>query len=136
MFHVFKWSDYPCFFVATKSIFLQHLKNIGFKFDKKSKNEVIFSGIPSNFNENKIQNTIEDIIESFKNNESLEENRKNIIAFSLSKKQVIDSKLFLSVLEMQNIYDELQKCEQSNFTFDGKPILMKIEITDLNKYFK
>ena len=114
----------------------EHLKNIGFKFDKKSKNEVIFSGIPSNFNENKIQNTIEDIIESFKNNESLEENRKNIIAFSLSKKQVIDSKLFLSVLEMQNIYDELQKCEQSNFTFDGKPILMKIEITDLNKYFK
>ena len=112
------------------------LKNIGFKFDEQSKNEVIFSGIPSNFNENKIQNTIEDIIESFKNNESLEENRKNIIAFSLSKKQVIDSKLFLSVLEMQNIYDELQKCEQSNFTFDGKPILMKIEITDLNKYFK
>ena len=112
------------------------LKNIGFKFDEQSKNEVIFSGIPSNFNENKIQNTIEDIIESFKNNESLEENRKNIIAFSLSKKHAIDSKKLLSYEEMKNMYSELQKCEQSNFTFDGKPILMKIEITDLNKYFK
>ena len=112
------------------------LKNIGFKFDEQSKNEVIFSGIPSNFNENKIQNTIEDIIESFKNNESLEENRKNIIAFSLSKKHAIDSKTLLSDEEMKNMYSELQKCEQSNFTFDGKPILMKIESTDLNKYFK
>jgi len=112
------------------------LKNIGFKFDEQSKNEVIFSGIPSNFNENKIQNTIEDIIESFKNNESLEENRKNIIALSLSKKHAINSKALLSDVEMKNMYNELQKCEQSNFTFDGKPILMKIEITDLNKYFK
>ena len=112
------------------------LKNIGFKFDEQSKNEVIFSGIPSNFNENKIQNTIEDIIESFKNNESLEENRKNIIALSLSKKHAINSKALLSNVEMKNMYNELQKCEQSNFTFDGKPILMKIEITDLNKYFK
>ena len=112
------------------------LKNIGFKFDEQSKNEVIFSGIPSNFNENKIQNTIEDIIESFKNNESLEENRKNIIALSLSKKHAINSKALLSNVEMKNMYIELQKCEQSNFTFDGKPILMKIEITDLNKYFK
>ena len=112
------------------------LKNIGFKFDEQSKNEVIFSGIPSNFNENKIQNTIEDIIESFKNNESLEENRKNIIALSLSKKHAINSKALISDVEMKNMYNELQKCEQSNFTFDGKPILMKIEITDLNKYFK
>ncbi|MDA9634515.1 DNA mismatch repair endonuclease MutL [bacterium] len=112
------------------------LKNIGFKFDEQSKKEVIFSGIPSNFNENKIQNTIEDIIESFKNNESLEENRKNIIALSLSKKHAINSKALLSDVEMKNMYNELQKCEQSNFTFDGKPILMKIEITDLNKYFK
>ena len=113
-----------------------NLKNIGFKFEKNDKNEIVFSGLPSDFNENKLQNTIEDIIENFKNNDSFEENRKNIIAFSLSKKLVVDRKILLNEIEMKNMYNELQKCEQSDFTFDGKPILMKIEITDLNKYFK
>ena len=113
-----------------------NLKNIGFKFEKNDENEIVFSGLPSDFNENKLQNTIEDIIESFKNNDSFEENRKNIIAFSLSKKLVVDRKILLNEIEMKNMYNELQKCEQSDFTFDGKPILMKIEITDLNKYFK
>ena len=113
-----------------------NLKNIGFKFEKNDENEIVFSGLPSDFNENKLQNTIEDIIESFKNNDSFEENRKNIIAFSLSKKLVVDRKILLNEIEMKNMYNELQKCEQSDFTFDGKPILMKIESTDLNKYFK
>ena len=113
-----------------------NLKNIGFKFEKNDENEIVFSGLPSDFNENKLQNTIEDIIENFKNNDSFEENRKNIIAFSLSKKLVVDRKILLNEIEMKNMYNELQKCEQSDFTFDGKPILMKIEITDLNKYFK
>ena len=113
-----------------------NLKNIGFKFEKNDENEIVFSGLPSDFNENKLQNTIEDIIENFKNNDSFEENRKNIIAFSLSKKLVVDRKILLNEIEMKNMYNELQKCEQSDFTFDGKPILMKIETTDLNKYFK
>jgi DNA mismatch repair protein MutL len=113
-----------------------NLKNIGFKFEKNDENEIVFSGLPSDFNKNKLQNTIEDIIESFKNNDSFEENRKNIIAFSLSKKLVVDRKILLNEIEMKNMYNELQKCEQSDFTFDGKPILMKIETTDLNKYFK
>ena len=114
----------------------KNLKNIGFKFEKNDENEIVFSGLPSDFNENKLQNTIEDIIENFKNNDSFEENRKNIIAFSLSKKLVVDRKILLNEIEMKNMYNELQKCEQSDFTFDGKPILMKIETTDLNKYFK
>ena len=114
----------------------KNLKNIGFKFEKNDENEIVFSGLPSDFNENKLQNTIEDIIESFKNNDSFEENRKNIIAFSLSKKLVVDRKILLNEIEMKNMYNELQKCEQSDFTFDGKPILMKIETKDLNKYFK
>jgi len=113
-----------------------NLKNVGFKFEKNEENEIVFSGLPSDFNENKLQNTIEDIIENFKNNNSFEENRKNIIAFSLSKKLVVDRKILLNEIEMKNMYNELQKCEQSDFTFDGKPILMKIETTDLNKYFK
>ena len=113
-----------------------NLKNVGFKFEKNEENEIVFSGLPSDFNENKLQNTIEDIIENFKNNDSFEENRKNIIAFSLSKKLVVDRKILLNEIEMKNMYNELQKCKQSDFTFDGKPILMKIESTDLNKYFK
>ena len=113
-----------------------NLKNVGFKFEKNEENEIVFSGLPSDFNENKLQNTIEDIIENFKNNNSFEENRKNIIAFSLSKKLVVDRKILLNEIEMKNMYNELQKCKQSDFTFDGKPILMKIESTDLNKYFK
>ena len=113
-----------------------NLKNIGFKFEKNDENEIVFNGLPSDFNENKLQNTIEDIIENFKNNDSFVENRKNIIAFSLSKKLVVDRKILLNEIEMKNMYNELQKCEQSDFTFDGKPILMKIESTDLNKYFK
>ena len=42
------------------------LKNIGFKFDEQSKNEVIFSGIPSNFNENKNDNLKEIIFKKEK----------------------------------------------------------------------
>ena len=122
------------------SIFVIILSSLDFKIIRLIKfgiNEAVYrSSYLSSIPENKIQNTIEDIIESFKNNESLEENRKNIIAFSLSKKHAIDSKKLFSYEEMKNMYSELQKCEQSNFTFDGKPILMKIEITDLNKYFK
>jgi len=42
----------------------------------------------------------------------------------------------LSESEMRNLNNELMKCEHPNFSPKGKPTIMKIDINEIQKFFR
>ena len=38
--------------------------------------------------------------------------------------------------QMKKMNDELMKCEYPNFSPKGKPIIMNLDINEINKFFK
>ena len=111
---------------------LAEIKNdlfeLGFSFDIKSNNQIEFNGLPINFNNEAIQKSIEELIEEYKNFDSIENNTKKKLALTMSELMKLDINHILSDNEMQKINEELMKCEHPNFSPKGKPVIIHMDI--------
>ena len=118
---------------------LAEIKNdlfeLGFSFDIKSNNQIEFNGLPINFNNEAIQKSIEELIEEYKNFDSIENNTKKKLALTMSELMKLDINHILSDNEMQRINEELMKCEHPNFSPKGKPVIIHINVNQINKFF-
>ena len=118
---------------------LNEIKNdlsiLGFLFELKDNNKVTFLGLPINFKQEKLQNTIEEFIEEYTTFDSIENNVRKNLALSMSQLLKVNDKHSLSESEMSNLNNELMKCEHPNFSPKGKPTIMKIDINEIQKFF-
>ena len=114
----------------------KNLKSVGFLFEHKKENIINFLGLPSDFQQLNLKESILELIDDYQNLESLENNNKNKLALSLSKLMKIDKNVSLNMEQMKKMNDELMKCEHSNFSPMGKPIVMNLDINEINKFFK
>ena len=114
----------------------KNLKSVGFLFEHKKENIINFLGLPSDFQQLNLKESILELIDDYQNLESLENNNKNKLALSLSKLMKIDKNVSLNMEQMKKMNDELMKCEHPNFSPKGKPIIMNLDINEINKFFK
>ena len=114
----------------------KNLKSVGFLFEHKEENIINFLGLPSNFQQLNLKESILELIDDYQNLESLENNNKNKLALSLSKLMKLDKNVSLNMEQMKKMNDELMKCEHPNFSPKGKPIIMNLDINEINKFFK
>ena len=118
---------------------LNEIKNdlsiLGFLFELKDNNKVTFLGLPINFKQEKLQNTIEEFIEEYTTFDSIENNVRKNLALSMSQLLKVNDQHSLSESEMSNLNNELMKCEHPNFSPKGKPTIMKIDINEIQKFF-
>ena len=114
----------------------KNLKSVGFLFEHKKENIINFLGLPSDFQQLNLKESILELIDDYQNLESLENNNKNKLALSLSKLMKIDKNISLNMEQMKKMNDELMKCEHPNFSPKGKPIIMNLDINEINKFFK
>jgi len=118
---------------------LNEIKNdlsiLGFLFELKDNNKVTFLGLPINFKQEKLQNTIEEFIEEYLTFDSIENNVRKNLALSMSQLLKVNDQHSLSESEMSNLNNELMKCEHPYFSPKGKPIIMKIDINEIQKFF-
>jgi len=114
----------------------KNLKSVGFLFEHKKENIINFLGLPSDFQQLNLKESILELIDDYQNLESLENNNKNKLALSLSKLMKLDKNISLNMEQMKKMNDELMKCEHPNFSPKGKPIIMNLDINEINKFFK
>ena len=112
------------------------LISIGFLFEYKEENTINFIGLPTSFKQENLKESIQELIEDYQNLETIENTSKNKLALSLSKLMKLDKNCNLNNEEMRKINDELMKCEHPNFSPTGKPIIMNLDINEVNKFFK
>lgn len=115
----------------------KEIKSLGFDFQSMGANAIVINGLPAELKAEDEKELFEGLIEQFKNNaETLKLNRKENLARSLARRSSIRSGKKLSDTEMLNIIDRLFACRMPNYTPDGKPTIMKMELNEFNSYFQ
>ncbi len=111
------------------------LEKVGFQFEKIAEEYITIKGIPAECKEENLDFVIQKLIEQYKNNESLEIDKKRELAKSLANSLAIHEKKPLKEEEMIMLRSELLKCENPNTCPSGQKIIINLNTTDIEKYF-
>lgn len=111
----------------------EELKNIGFELDIFSENEILIRSIPAIDLRDSSENIFRDILANLKENKNFDI-KENII-ISMSCKGAIKANHKLSISEMETLLNEFLPLEEYTCPH-GRPIIVKITLNDLEKFFK
>jgi len=112
------------------------IKMLGFDFREFGKNTFVVDGVPSEMAEEDAKDLLENIIESYKqNNSSIKFSQMECVAKSLALKSSVGNKK-LKADEMSGLIDALFACEIPHSSPSGKPTLITITLDDLEKRFQ
>ena len=100
-----------------------------------NKNTVSISGIPPECQEENLQFIIENLLEQQKNENELTTNKNSSLAISLALSLSISNTKTLSEEEMSTLINELKKCDNPNICPIGKPIMINLKTSDIEKHF-
>lgn len=116
---------------------LPEFKLMGFDLEIFGKNSFIIKGIPSDLTDFNIKQTIDFILESYKiNTIDSKIDRHDNLSRAIAKSTSIKYGKVLQELEMKQLLMALFNCENPLYTANGKFIMMEIENTEIEKFFK
>lgn len=116
---------------------LPDLGRLGFDLRPFGKNTFVLNGVPSGILHGSEKETIEHILESYKNNnQQFKNNRQENLLRSVATQLAVKSGQELNMREMQHIADQLLQCDQPNFNASGKPTFVTMETAELEKRFQ
>jgi DNA mismatch repair protein MutL len=116
---------------------MEEFEAIGFDIREFGKQELVIHGVPSEMNEQSASAVIEELIETFKNDQSeLKNNPRAKMLRALARSMSIKSGKILQEEEMNQLIDELFACEMPYHLADGKPIIITYSMEELDKQFK
>lgn len=116
---------------------LPEFKLMGFDLEIFGKNSFIIKGIPSDLTDFNIKQTIDFILESYKiNTIDSKIDRHDNLSRAIAKSTSIKYGKVLQELEMKQLLMSLFNCENPLYTANGKFIMMEIENTEIEKFFK
>jgi DNA mismatch repair protein MutL len=116
---------------------LPEFKIMGFDLEVFGKNSFVINGIPSDLQEFNIQQTIDFILESYKiNTIDAKLERHDNLSRAISKSTSIKYGKVLQEIEMKQLLMALFDCENPLYTANGKSIMMEIENSEIEKFFK
>ncbi|MBV6485267.1 MAG: DNA mismatch repair protein MutL [Flavobacteriales bacterium] len=109
---------------------------LGFVMDKVGRNSFVISAVPAEIKDFPIKQTLENLLEQLKSSANeLKLAKKEKLASSLAKSASIKSGQTLSEEEMSVLTDNLFACEMPYHLPNGKPIIITLNLEDLNKQF-
>jgi DNA mismatch repair protein MutL len=113
------------------------LTTLGFTFEISNNNKFIFQGVPEGIQISELEDILEKIIETYKNeSENAGLNKNIILARSLASRMAIKTGKRLSVEEMANIFDTLFACSLPEVAPDGSNIVTIIQLNEIDKLLK
>lgn len=120
----------------TISNLLNDFLHLGFELEVFGKNTFILNGIPTGFDNQNVQATMEQILENYKSNLlSLRLNRKNNLAHSLAKTLGIKKGRPLLQEEMHHMIQQLFVCQSPEISPSGKKICIVFTEKDIIQLF-
>jgi DNA mismatch repair protein MutL len=113
----------------------KELNNSGFIFDFLGKSSLVFLGIPSDLNQENLNETLDEILEEFKNsnNSSLKNSEKMAKALAVSSS--IRSGRKLNQLEMSNLIDQLFELEMPKNGIHKKSTFITVSMHEIANKF-
>ncbi len=113
------------------------LESTGFLFDKIDGETLIVKGIPTTITESQVVIVLEQLLDDIKNEiPDTSFSQLDIMAKSLAKSLAIKNGTRLTVLEQENIVENLFACKEANHSPFGKPTHISMNIEDIDKKFE
>ena len=106
---------------------------MGFRFDYLNKNSIVVLGTPSDVVMENLEQVIEELVEQFKNESSID--KHDNLSRSLAKSMSVKTGRKLNQEEMRSVIDNLFACQIPNSTANGKPTLITLTLEELAKKF-
>ncbi len=123
-------------FLLIKNL-LSEFKQLGFDLDIFGKNSIVVNGTPSDLVGFNVTQTIEGVVETYKLNtiDAKVEKHDNLCR-AIARNVCIKYGKALEAEEMKQLLINLMACENPLYTASGKAILMEINYSDIEKFFK
>jgi DNA mismatch repair protein MutL len=122
-------------FLILKSI-LPMINNIGFGIKIFSGTTIVIEAIPNDVKLGREAQVIMDIIDYYRENEDHEFDANERLAAAFACKNAIKSGENLNQNQMHAIVDQLFACESPYFCPHGRPVIVTIELDELDRKFK
>ena len=122
-------------FLVFKEIY-ELLSKLGFGIKIFSGNTIIIEAMPADVKVGRESQIILDIIDYYRNEPLKEFDHFEKVAAAYACKNAIKSGEALSQVEMQNLIDQLFACESPFFCPHGRPVIVTIELEELDRKFK
>jgi DNA mismatch repair protein MutL len=123
-------------FSLTKDL-LDEFKSMGFDLDVFGKNSIVVNGAPADLKDFNIVATIEGILETYKLNamEAKVEKHENL-SKAIARNTCIRNGKSLQKEEMRMLVENLFNCENPLFSPFGKPVMLEVNGTEIEKFFR
>lgn len=127
----FSSSDYEILNKLDETIY-----KLGFRIKELEKNKIEIDGVPSGLTETNTKDTIESLIEDYKEKATniTDEIKQNIV-LKMAKCASINYGKQLNTQDMQTIFDNLFSCSAPNYTVEGKKIISILKQEEIDKLF-
>ncbi len=112
------------------------LRDVGFDLDEFGKNEVVVNGIPLYLESHAVERVLEQLLEDEKNHHDAGEAEwQELLAARLAEASAIQTGTKMTQVEMAELVDELFACQSPYHSTRGKPVVVKMNIEDIDKSF-
>jgi DNA mismatch repair protein MutL len=116
---------------------MEDIESLGFDLTIPNNHCLMVNGVPIETKANQVQNIIETILDSYKNESDVWKlDRQNYMAKKLAQSNAIKSGKTLILEELNQLVDELFACESPFTSIHNKPTSIVIEINELLKRFQ
>ncbi|HEY4323267.1 MAG TPA: DNA mismatch repair endonuclease MutL [Mucilaginibacter sp.] len=115
---------------------LPDIRALGFDIREFGKNTVVVEGIPADLNNASENELLEQLLEGFKNNQSiLKLDKRDSLARSLARNAATKAGTKMSLEEMNLLIDQLFACEMPNVALNGKQVITTFTLNELLERF-
>ncbi len=111
------------------------LKQLGFDIQSFGGDTYVANGIPAGLEDSNLQEIIDQLIDQYANNISLDLSKNENLARSMAYSTAVKKGKELTVKEMKAIIDELFACQTPYLSPTGKKCFVSYELDDLEKQF-
>ena len=116
---------------------LPDIRALGFDVREFGKNTVVVEGIPADITYVAETGILEQLLESFKNNQAiLKLDKRDSLARSLARNAAIKAGTKMSVEEMNVLVDQLFACQMPNVALNGKLVITTFALNELLERFE
>ena len=122
-------------FLVLKDI-IEVLNKMGFSIKVFSGNTIVIEAMPTDVKVGRESQILLDIIDYYKNEPLKQFDHKEKIAAAYACKNAVKSGEKLSQKEMHNLVDQLFACESPFFCPHGRPVIITMDLEELDRKFK
>ncbi len=116
---------------------LPDIRALGFDIREFGKNTVVVEGIPADLNNASEHEILEQLLEGFKNNQSiLKLDKRDSLARSLARNAATKAGVKMSLEEMNILIDQLFACQMPNVALNGKLVITTFTMNELLERFE